>query len=109
MGEHVSLPMGIIVPIFGSSMYEDARLHMNSHKAFALVLRQKRLTKGLTQSDLASLAGLTSRYIRNLEAGRSSPTLDTLFGLACALEAKAHDIVASVEEELDAAAVSSSD
>lgn len=101
--------IGIIVPILGGSMYEDVRLHMNSQKAFASVLRDKRLTKGLTQSDLASLAGLTSRYIRNLEAGRSSPTLDTLFGLACALEAKAHDIVASVEEKMDAATVSSSD
>ncbi|SER86343.1 helix-turn-helix domain-containing protein [Giesbergeria anulus] len=82
---------------------------MNPQQAFALVLRQERLNRGLTQSDLASLAGVTSRYIRNLEAGRSSPTLDTLFGLACALDTKAHHIVANVEEKVDATDIRNSD
>ena len=75
--------------------------NMKIQKAFAVVLRRGRSNGNLTQADLALRTGLTSRYIRNLEAGRSCPTLDVVFKLAAALDMKAHALVTAVEVEVD--------
>ncbi len=73
---------------------------MHTQEAFAVVLRRCRSDGNLTQADLALRTGLTSRYIRNLEAGRSCPTLDVVFKLAAALDTKAHMLVTAVEVEI---------
>lgn len=74
---------------------------MKTQEAFAVVLRRSRSNGNLTQADLALRTGLTSRYIRNLEVGRSCPTLDVVFKLAAALDIRAHVLVTAVEVEVD--------
>jgi len=54
--------------------------------AFARNLRVLRSRAGLTQEQLASLAGLDRNYIGKLEREGNSPTLDTIETLALALQ-----------------------
>lgn len=75
--------------------------NMQLQDAFATVLRQARHDAGLTQADLALRCGLTSRYIRSLEAAQACPSLDAVFRLAQALELQAHDLVIRVEQATD--------
>ena len=78
---------------------------MQTQEAFAVVLRRVRSNGNLTQADLALRTGLTSRYIRKLEAGRSCPTLDVVFKLAAALDIRTHVLVTSVEVEVNSPTV----
>jgi len=75
--------------------------NMQLQDAFAMVLRRARHDAGLTQADLALRTGLTSRYIRSLEAGQACPSLDAVFRFAKALEVQACDLVARVEQETE--------
>jgi transcriptional regulator with XRE-family HTH domain len=52
---------------------------------FAARLRELRRSRGFSQSELAERAVLTPTYITKLEAGLSSPQLDTVDRLATAL------------------------
>lgn len=49
-------------------------------------LRALRLSKGLSQKDLAELAGTQQPYIARVEAGKCQPQLDTIVRMAEALE-----------------------
>lgn len=49
-------------------------------------LRHVRRQRGLSASDLATLAGLTTRAVNYLERGERTARLDTLLALAKALE-----------------------
>ncbi len=49
---------------------------------FASNLRELRAFKGLTQQELADQVGLSISVIRNLEGGRSNPSISFLFKLA---------------------------
>lgn len=55
---------------------------MTYSEAFGAVLRRLRVENGLIQEDFQGVA--TDRYIRNLEKGKASPSLDTMMSL-CAL------------------------
>lgn len=44
-----------------------------------------RLTKGLTQEQLADLSGFSQQYLSDLERGRRNPTVVSLYELAQAL------------------------
>jgi transcriptional regulator with XRE-family HTH domain len=48
-------------------------------------LRKFRLESNLTQEKLALEAGLSLRFIQNLESGERQPSLETLFKLSRAL------------------------
>jgi transcriptional regulator with XRE-family HTH domain len=52
---------------------------------FSRRLRQLRKKAGLSQSGLATLVGTSANHIAQMERGRSSPTLKTLFSLTRAL------------------------
>lgn len=52
----------------------------------ATLIRERRLALKLTQAALANRAGLSERTIRNAEAGRRRPTLDTLTRIAGVLK-----------------------
>jgi len=52
---------------------------------FGATLRERREGKGLTQEQLASQADLSTRYIQSLEANEKSPSMETLFKIARAL------------------------
>jgi transcriptional regulator with XRE-family HTH domain len=45
-----------------------------------------RLTKGLTQEELAERSGFSQQYISGLERGRRNPTVVSLYELALALD-----------------------
>lgn len=75
---------------------DDARVA----KAFASVLRAKRLAAGLTQEVLAHEADLERTYISFLERGLRQPSLRVLFALAGPLGVPANELVREVEGHL---------
>lgn len=60
-------------------------------ESLALAVRERRRDLGLSQEDLADLAGCSSRFLRTLEQGKASVRLDKVLavldalGLECAL------------------------
>lgn len=56
-------------------------------------LRKFRLGSNLTQEKLALEAGLSLRFIQNLESGERQPSLETLFKLARALNTSPEELV----------------
>lgn len=44
----------------------------------AAQVRERRTSLGLTQTDLADLAGCSSRFVRSLEAGKGTVRVDKL-------------------------------
>lgn len=52
------------------------------HKEFGALLAQVRKDNGLTQEKLSENSKVAVRYIQNLEAGESLPTLEMLFKLS---------------------------
>ena len=65
---------------------------------FGEVLRQIRLEKGLSQEALAEACGRHRTYISLLERGHNSPSLDTIFDLAEALDTRPSELVRMVEK-----------
>jgi transcriptional regulator with XRE-family HTH domain len=59
---------------------------MGTDAGFGGLLRRERVLRGLTQEQLAEAAGLTSRSIRSLEAGRTQPRRSTVTLLCDALD-----------------------
>lgn len=55
-------------------------------------LRRLRTAKGLSQEEVAHLAGLDRNYVGNLEREQNSPTVDTLERIAAVLEAPAVEL-----------------
>lgn len=58
---------------------------MRLRSVFARNLRILRHRSGMSQSELAQLAGLDRNYVGKLEREESAPTVDTLEALAIAL------------------------
>ncbi len=58
---------------------------------FLKTFRSLRLQKGLSQEELAALAGLDRSYISLIERGKKSPTVNTLLRIADALDCKLND------------------
>ena len=54
--------------------------------AFARRLRRIRLERGLSQEQLAALAGLDRTYVSSCETGRRNATIRTITRLSTALE-----------------------
>lgn len=61
--------------------------------AFARRLRRLRLERGLSQEQLAHLAGLDRTYVSSCEAGRRNATIRTVARLAAALQVDAGALV----------------
>lgn len=57
-------------------------------------LRQLRHTRKLTQEQLAERAGLSDKFLGELERGRGNPTLTTLAALSEALDVRLVDLLA---------------
>lgn len=64
------------------------------------VIRGFRKSKGLSQEVLSGLAGLDRTHYSKIERGLRSPTLDTLFKIALALDVPPHELVRAVEIEV---------
>ena len=67
------------------------------------ILQDYRVKKGMSQELLSGLAGLDRTHYSKIERGLRSPTLDTLFKIAQALEIPPHEIVRTIEGRMDGA------
>ena len=70
---------------------------MKPEQAFGTALRQLRMGRGLSQEQLGFESGYHRTYISQLERGKKSPSLTTLFQLARALKVRPSMIVGEVE------------
>lgn len=59
--------------------------HVKNH-IIAERIYAKRKEKRLSQETVAALAGITPQHFGRIERGQASPTVDTLYGIAAALE-----------------------
>ena len=70
-------------------------------KSIGSVLRQIRLRKGLSQEVLSGLAQLDRTHYSKIERGLRTPTLETIFKIANAIDTKPHLIVKEIEEGME--------
>ncbi len=77
---------------------------MEPERAFASVLRELRLARGLSQERLALEAELQRNYISLLERGRNAASIRTLFKLARALDVPASELLVQTEAKMRAGA-----
>ena len=68
--------------------------------AFAKVLRQQRLARGLSQEELAHRAGVSMRYISLLDSRQHQPSLSTIRGLCLGLGISMTDFVQEIESKV---------
>jgi transcriptional regulator with XRE-family HTH domain len=66
-------------------------------EAFGLTLQELRKARKISQEALGFESGYHRTYISQLERGRKSPSLKTIFQLAAALKASPSEIVLGVE------------
>lgn len=59
-------------------------------------LQTARRSRGLTQTALAEMAGLTPKYVSNIECGFKTPKLDTFVTIANALRCNADPLLCDV-------------
>ena len=64
------------------------------------VIQSYRLRKGMSQEVLSGQAGLDRTHYSKIERGLRSPTLDTLFKIAQALDIPPSDIVRQIEQQI---------
>lgn len=60
-------------------------------------LRKRRLSKSLTQEELAFRAGISRNYVSLIELNQKSPTVDVFMRLCDAIGISAATVMASVE------------
>lgn len=68
--------------------------------AFGLTLQDLRKARKLSQEELGFESGYHRTYISQLERGRKSPSLKTLFQLATALKIPPSEVVLRVERSI---------
>ena len=68
-------------------------------KAFGRALKKIRLKKKLTQEDLSLEAQLARIYISELEYGKKTPSIETVFKISKALNIKCSRLMNLTEEE----------
>lgn len=73
-------------------------------KTFGEHLRNLRKAKGLSQNELGDLAGLSDKYLGEVERG-GNPSLDVLMKLAKALEVDLSQLVGDEVTRMEPAAV----
>ena len=62
------------------------------------VIRTCRVRKGLSQEVLSGLAGLDRTHYSKIERGLRSPTIDTFFKIAQALDMPPHQLMEELEQ-----------
>jgi transcriptional regulator with XRE-family HTH domain len=65
--------------------------------AFGKVVRQLRLSRGLTQEQLGFEADLRRTYVSILELGQQQPSLSSILKIAKALGCSGQELMAAVE------------
>ena len=67
------------------------------------VIRTLRRSRGMSQEVLSGLADLDRTHYSKIERGLRSPTIDTLFKIAHALDMPPHEIISAIERVQEAA------
>ena len=62
------------------------------------VIRDFRKSKGMSQEVLSGLAGLDRTHYSKIERGLRSPTIETLFKIALALNVAPHELMIKIEQ-----------
>jgi transcriptional regulator with XRE-family HTH domain len=70
------------------------------NKRLGLLIRKKRIEKGLTQLELADAMNLDYQYISRVERGLISPTLFWMTKLSSALNIPFSDLINEFEERV---------
>jgi transcriptional regulator with XRE-family HTH domain len=68
-------------------------------------VRELRLAYRATQEQLAERAGLSYKFIGEIERGKANPTVDTLYRLAKALRVEIHELLLSPDRQTGSQAV----
>ncbi|MCZ6708534.1 MAG: helix-turn-helix transcriptional regulator [Chloroflexi bacterium] len=66
-------------------------------EAFGRVVRDRRHDAGISQMELALAAGLASSFVSQIENGLRGVSLETIAGLAKALDTSAEDLIGAAE------------
>ena len=69
-------------------------------KAVGKTIQVLRRKKGLTQEQLSGLAALDRTHYSKIERGLRSPTLDTIFKIAFALDMEPHELIQVIERNV---------
>ena len=69
-------------------------------KAVGKTIQGLRRKKGLTQERLSGLAALDRTHYSKIERGLRSPTLDTIFKIAFALDMEPHELIQVIERNV---------
>lgn len=64
------------------------------------VIQKCRKEKGMTQEVLSGLADLDRTHYSKIERGLRSPTLDTFFKIASALDISPHELMIEIENAI---------
>lgn len=64
------------------------------------VIQKCRKAKGMTQEVLSGLADLDRTHYSKIERGLRSPTLDTFFKIAGALDVPPHELMIEIENAM---------
>ena len=70
-------------------------------KAFGIVISRLRISKGLTQERMSGLAGIARSHLAELESGKKTVKLSTLWNIAYALEMMPSELIRLVEKEAE--------
>lgn len=65
------------------------------------VIQKCRKEKGITQDVLSGLADLDRTHYSKIERGLRSPTIDTLFKIASALDIQPHELMIEIENAMN--------
>jgi transcriptional regulator with XRE-family HTH domain len=71
---------------------------MKVEEAFGITLKELREGKKITQKELALKTEIERAHISRLEKGIKSPTINTAFKIAAALEIKSYLLIKRTEE-----------
>jgi transcriptional regulator with XRE-family HTH domain len=58
-----------------------------------ILIKELRLKLNMTQSMFSEKAGISIRYLQNLEAGDNTPTLEMLYQIAKAFNVSIHELI----------------
>ena len=64
------------------------------------IIQKCRKSKGMTQEVLSGLADLDRTHYSKIERGLRSPTLDTFFKIASALDMPPHELMIEIEKAI---------
>lgn len=74
------------------------RIAHTPEEAFGMAVTELRTKRGMTQEDLAHALGYHLSYIGQVERGKKSPTLRTMFNIAQLFEIPASKLLALAEK-----------